>query len=326
MQRYRVSLTKEQSQFFDEFIRDLKVRGRKTSGPTTKLKIFFEYINNNELDFLALKISEAENFQLELTTRLNSVNENRFSSAVICDIIGVVSNFYEYLKRKDIVFANPFLAVKRVKRNRKLSRNVLNERDINRVLACFRNFADARTLTKKRQFYKCHVILELMYSTGMRVNEAAKLKLSDVNLEQGIIHITDSKTKTFRQGILNEYCRQILRIYIEDTRKFICYGRSSKDKDLLFGSTDLVRWLNEILKQERAKLKAGKFTTHCMRHAVGYHLLRSGCEIRYIQKILGHKSLRSTQIYTRVDKQKLKNVLDEFHPRDFKKQGLKDEI
>jgi site-specific recombinase XerD len=68
---------------------------------------------------------------------------------------------------------------------------------------------------------------------------------------------------------------------------------------------------NEELKQY------GEYTTHFFRHSVGYHLLKAGCDIRYIQEILGHERLRSTEVYTKVDKEDLLGVIDKYHPRQW---------
>ena len=78
-------------------------------------------------------------------------------------------------------------------------------------------------------------------------------------------------------------------------------------------------WLNTILNKESKRLGFGHFSSHNFRHAVGYHLLRAGCDIRYIQSILGHKKLSSTQIYTRVDKEDLRRIIDKYHPRFWRK-------
>ena len=78
-------------------------------------------------------------------------------------------------------------------------------------------------------------------------------------------------------------------------------------------------WLNTFLNKESERLGFGKFSSHNFRHAVGYHLLKNGCDIRHIQSILGHKKLSSTQIYTKVDKEDLRGVIDKYHPRFWKK-------
>jgi integrase/recombinase XerD len=175
---------------------------------------------------------------------------------------------------------------------------------------------NGRTLTEKRQLYKAHVIGELMYSTGMRVNEVASLKEKDINFYRGIVTVYDSKTGKKREAILNTFAGKVVEIYVNQTRPFVMFGKNNADTALLFGAkTNLRTWLNGILDRESKNLGLGKFTTHNFRHAVGYHLLRGGCDIRFIQEILGHEALHSTQVYTKVDKEDLKNVIDTYHPR-----------
>jgi len=93
-------------------------------------------------------------------------------------------------------------------------------------------------------------------------------------------------------------------------------------QDSVFGVKDgknLEAFLNSYLKETGEKSGIGKFTSHNFRHCLGFHLLRRGCDMRYIQLILGHDDLKSTTIYTKVDKNDLKNELDRFHPRRFGK-------
>ncbi|MBN2900148.1 MAG: tyrosine-type recombinase/integrase, partial [Clostridia bacterium] len=108
-------------------------------------------------------------------------------------------------------------------------------------------------------------------------------------------------------------------IYVEEMKDLVLEkpGRP----DYLFGvkATTLVISLGKSLKEVSEKLGLPVTTSHGFRHAVGYHFLRAGCDIRFIQEILGHEHITSTEIYTKVDKKDLKKVLDKYHPRNWKK-------
>jgi site-specific recombinase XerD len=311
---------KEQEKLvYTEYLSETRRTGGSTKHVTYSMKIFFHYLKDAGLSLFMLKIRHAQDFQVYLTTSTNEDGSMRFTRASVLNIVGSVSNFYEYLRKKKYIHANPFSELDRVRRSDALPRNILSEANMDIFLKHLKAFMNGRTLTEKRQLYKAHVIGELMYSTGMRVNEVASLKEKDIDFYRGIVTVHDSKTGKKREAILNSFAEKVMALYINDMRPFVMFGKNKADTSLLFGAkTNLRTWLNEILNRESQKLGFGKFTTHNFRHAVGYHLLRGGCDIRFIQEILGHEALHSTQVYTRVDKEDLKNVIDSYHPRKLK--------
>ena len=183
-----------------------------------------------------------------------------------------------------------------------------------------KEFHKGRDLIERRNLYKAQVIAELMYSTGARVSEIANIRPNDVDFTRGVIRITDRKSRQYRDVIVNEYASKILYVYMHQMRDYVLFGKNNADMNLLFGSRiNLSVWLNIILKEACGKLNFPAMTSHHFRHAVGFHLLRAGCDIRHIQEILGHRALSSTQIYTKVDKEDLKNIIDRYHPRALRK-------
>ncbi len=118
-----------------------------------------------------------------------------------------------------------------------------------------------------------------------------------------------------REAYFNEYTKQVLSIYLKEIFPLI------KHKSIyLFGveANRLLCLLNSELKIACKKAKLPAITSHGFRHALGSHLLKEGCDIRYIQAILGHKRLKNTEVYTKVEKDDLKRVLDTFHPRNLR--------
>ena len=306
------------------YLEELTLAGKSLTHVRYASKLFKGYLEETGLDPLLLKLKDAQSFQVYLTTKTSEEGEVCYTKASVLNIIGSITAFYDHLKRKQQVFANPFLEIDRVKRNASLPRNIPNEGDMNRFLTHLRNFNKPRTLTQKRQRYKAHVMAELMYATGARINEVSKLKPEDLDFSRGTVTLTDSKTGSTRTGFLNDYAKQVLKLYLEQMQEHILFGKNGADKSLLFGAkTNLRTWFNTILNKESERLNLGPFTSHNFRHAVGFHLLRNGCDIRFIQEILGHKRLNSTQVYTKVDKEDLKNVLDRFHPRVWKSREKK---
>lgn len=312
-------MNKLHEKLYNEYLQETVRAGRTDKHVKYSLKIFFKYINEIGMNPLYLKIRGVQDFQVYLTTSVKESGRVRFTKASVLNIIGTVSNFYEYLRRRKYIYGNPFAEVDRVRRNDSLPRNILNEPNMAKFLKHFKDFTKGRTLTEKRQLYRAHVISELMYSTGMRINETASLKIPDIDFNRGVVIVRDGKTGKKREAILNSFAEKVLRIYIDEMRPFVLSGKNNADTPLLFGAkTNLQIWLNRMLNSESGKKDFGKFTTHNFRHAVGYHLLRGGCDIRFIQEILGHSALHSTQIYTKVDKEDLRNVIDAYHPRQLR--------
>jgi site-specific recombinase XerD len=314
----------EKEKIYFEYLEECKIRGRSLKNIKYCLNIFYEYLNKNfSGGTLFLKIKDAESFQeyliLEKSDKKHPGKDNRarFTKASVLNIVGAVSSFYEYLKRRKLIYSNPFLEVERLKRNKALPRNILNEENMNKFLNNLKAFSKGKDITERKKLYKAHVIAELMYSTGARVNEIAKLKPEDIDFYRGVLTLEDSKTGKKREAILGSFAEKVLKVYIEEMRKYILLERGDIDKTLLFGAkTNLKPWLNEFLSKESNKSGLVKFTTHNFRHAVGFHLLRAGCDIRFIQEILGHHDLHSTEVYTKVEKEDLRNVIDKFHPRN----------
>ena len=174
-------------------------------------------------------------------------------------------------------------------------------------------------LRNQKTKYKVHVTAELMYSTGLRAGEVAGIKEEDIDFLRGTIDVIDVKSGSEKTVFLNEYAKNILKIYVSEMKDLVLSETNDKRYILGVKAGRLVVIVNEELKRVTEKLKLPALTSHGFRHAVGYHFLRAGCDIRYIQEILGHKSIHNTEIYTKVDKEDLQKILDEFHPRKWRR-------
>lgn len=302
-----------------EYLYHLKTLGKSVKNAKLSLRLLSEYLVRADVDLCHVKIRHAQDFQTYLGTMTGEDGVIRYSRGSVQNFMGCVSSFYDYLKKMKLIHSNPFPEVKRIKTGTVLPKNILNESEMNAFLAHLKRFGKGSDLARRKGMYKAHVVSELMYSTGARINEVMKLKAADIDFTRGTVRITDSKTVQVREGVLNSYAEKVLRIYVEEMQDYVVFGMNSGDADLLFGSkAHLKTWLNGILGEESESLGYGRFTSHHFRHAVGYHLLRGGCDIRFIQEILGHRLLATTQIYTKVDKDDLKSVIDEYHPRTLK--------
>jgi integrase/recombinase XerC len=280
----------------------------------SKLKKLGKYLNDNELEVHELGVKQAQAFQGWLKEENTKLGRNTIATLVIA-----AARFYEYLKKSQVIPTNPFSEIKRVKLDAGIPKNILSPKDVNRLLEELADFSKGRDFYERVRLYRLHVLAELLYSTGIRISEASGLKVSDVDVERGTLQVFDRKSKKKRVCFLNEYTKGVMKLYIQKMRKWIFFANNYRNGKL-FGAAGgrLSIALNEELKRACGKLKLTVITSHSFRHMLGSHLLKAGCDLRYIQELLGHERLRSTQVYTRVEKEDLRAVLDSCHPRHFK--------
>ncbi len=159
-------------------------------------------------------------------------------------------------------------------------------------------------------------MLELLYATGLRVSELVTLRVAQVNREQGVIRVSGKGNKE-RLVPLGEEALEWLARYLRDGRGLILGARQS---DALFPSragramTRQAFW--QIIKRHAHKAGIGKrLSPHTLRHAFATHLLNHGADLRVVQMLLGHSDISTTQIYTHVARERLKDLHQRHHPR-----------
>ncbi|MBD3315197.1 MAG: tyrosine-type recombinase/integrase [Chitinivibrionales bacterium] len=161
-------------------------------------------------------------------------------------------------------------------------------------------------------------MMEILYSTGMRLSELIGLRLDDIKSSDGLTHIRDGKGGWDRIVPIGEHALAATMRYIRDTRPLLV-GRTPTDALLLSrrGTPTSMQCIRDSLA--RVLRRAGinrHITVHGIRHTCATHLLNNGADIRYAQQLLGHKCLSSTQVYTRISIAKLKDTHNTFHPRE----------
>jgi integrase/recombinase XerD len=162
---------------------------------------------------------------------------------------------------------------------------------------------------KSSKSMRDRTIIELLYATGLRVSELVQLKKSDVNLEGGFI-IASGKRSKERVVPLGEFSRQAIKQYIEKEKpKGIFLFPNKKGEKL----TRQTVW--KLIRKYGKKMEKTHISPHTIRHTFATHLLEGGADLRSVQILLGHEDISTTQIYTHVDKKRLKEVHKKYHPR-----------
>ncbi len=160
------------------------------------------------------------------------------------------------------------------------------------------------------------LILEWLYGTGCRVSELAGIQLPDLDLDLGVCRCL-GKGGRERLLLLHQHLREIVRQYLREARPQLLEDRTSNHLVLSRSGRPLDRTQIFRILQQRAK-RAGVSplpSPHKLRHSFATHLLEGGADLRAVQELLGHQSLATTQIYTHVDVQRLRDAHRRFHPR-----------
>jgi integrase/recombinase XerD len=218
-----------------------------------------------------------------------------------------LKRFYRYLLRESLITADPTLNLDSPKLPRALPKT-LTEADVERLL----DSADTRTPLGLRD----RAMLETLYATGLRVSELVGLKLTAANLNDGVLRVTGKGNKD-RLVPLGEEAVQWLKRYMTEARSLLLGKRLS---DAIFvtargdGMTRQAFWYL-IKRHARAAGITRPLSPHTLRHAFATHLLNHGADLRVVQMLLGHSDISTTQIYTHVARERMKQLHAQHHPR-----------
>ncbi|MGB2688282.1 MAG: site-specific tyrosine recombinase XerD [Desulfobacterales bacterium] len=215
--------------------------------------------------------------------------------------------FYKFLAQEKVLEFDPAKLIDLPKSGLKLP-DVLSVSEVNLLL----NIPDINTPLGKRN----SAMLELLYAAGLRVSELVNLKFLDVNLEACFVRVMGkgSKERIVPFGL---YAKNKIDDYVNNSRPLLLKNRISKYLFVARAGKPMTRqgfW--KLLKQyvKQAKIKK-KVTPHSLRHSFASHLLEGGADLRTVQVMLGHVDISSTQIYTHVARDHLRQIHEKYHPR-----------
>lgn len=260
------------------------------------LRQYCSYLERIDLEYVDVSVNDAREYVRYLMGKYKERSMLRKLSAL--------RMFYDYLMRKEEMDFNPFQDIS-LKRNEKRLPSVLTEDEVARLLALKgEGFLSLRD----------HILFLFIYSTGARISEALSVNISDIEWRERRIKIKGKGGKTrflfLNRNVvpeLNDYIEK-RRIYLEGVSEDALFIGKNKER-LSFSSAHL------IFDNARENLSLDKnLTPHTLRHSFATHMMDRGADIRFIQELLGHESISTTQIYTHVSSKKLKKVYDETHP------------
>lgn len=265
---------------------------------------FLDYIESEGLEFDKIVYSDIRFYLMYLKD--NKQDNNSSIDRKLSSLRG----FYKYLANNNIVKTNVFSLVNGPKKAKKLPRFF----EYNELEELF-NACDLSTSLGQRD----RLILEMLYATGVRVGELVSIKVKDIDRSSRSILILGKGNKE-RYVTYGDYCSDILDLYLNDA-----YNKLNiKNSEYLFlnnnGGELTDRGVRYILDQVIKKTSLKKnISPHMIRHSFATHLLNEGADLLSVQKLLGHESIKATQIYTHVTTDRLKEVYFRSFPRAKKK-------
>lgn len=219
------------------------------------------------------------------------MKEQPYASSSVARKVAAVKSFFNYLHEHNYIAENPTTQVDSPKVKKRLPQT-LSFQDVDRLLA-------APTKKKSPKNLRDTALLNLLYSTGMRVTEVVSLQLADIDLEHSSLYCP-GKEATTRKLPFDDDTRQILHAYLDEGRPYLVKDKEEKALFLNHRGQQLTRqglWLIIKAYAQQADLHT-VVTPHTLRHSFAAHKLHSGSDLQEVQRLLGHANISTTQIYT----------------------------
>jgi site-specific recombinase XerD len=282
----------------------------------SRVRSFLNFLDDRGLDVSQVDETACWAYQRMLLEKPNShhADGRRVSKSSVEALMFGAKRFLTWLVQRGVLLVNPMDDLEIVSRPKQPLGGIYTEAEMERFLSVLEDWNQAGALDAQASHYRTHVMAEVQYATGLRVTELCSLVEADLDLDRGIVWVRQGKGQKSRIAYLTQYAVQVLRVYL--TMRPLVLRGGSYASDRIFGAqpANVATVYNSQLQEAATKAGLPGWYNHKFRHALGYHLLRAGCSIRYIQAILGHEKLSTTEIYTKVDTADVRSVLDRFHP------------
>jgi integrase/recombinase XerD len=270
----------------------------------TDLLQYGEFLERAGADALTARSTDVSEFLAELAT---GNGRPPCTASTIHRKAACLRSFYKHLRREELIDEDPTAALSAPRRAKKLPQ-VLNYAEVQRLLAAPRG--DGPSVLRDR------ALLELMYACGLRASETIGLEVSDLDLRRGFLR---ARGKGQKERIV-PFGRQAiaaLNAYLRSGRPRLVGHRRESKLFVNFRGGPLTRQgLYKIVQRHaRAAGLSGRMSPHTLRHSFATHLLAGGCDLRAVQEMLGHADISTTQMYTHLSGEQLKEVYFRTHPR-----------
>ena len=244
------------------------------------ITIFKEYLSSLKINYLKVDKDIIREY-------LKVLGNSNYKSSSINRILSSLKNYYDYLEYKHLIEYNPLKDLNRPKKEKRLP-NFINNNDYEEII---KKSLERTDFIGRRNT----LLLELLYSSGIRISEAINIKIKDINISDKSIRILGKGSK-IRIVYFGEYAKEYLEEYLKVRNSSLEYLFLNKNNTLLTrrGAEYII---SNLVKTSLLKKKV---TPHTFRHSYATEMLNNGADIRSVQELLGHSSLSTTGIYTHV--------------------------
>lgn len=311
---------------FSEWLEAINYSPKTRVNYTRDVKLLLAWLSENTAINSIVEVTPAhlQQYQIWLYNfERNQDNDNgatkekearRLSVGTQANRLAAVRKFFSWLLSEQQIAYNPATTLQLPKQPQRLPRGVLTKSEARRLI-------EATPTTKPRDI-RDRAILETLYATGIRRAELLALTIYDADLQAATLRIEHGKGNTKRVVPLTQTAIAALKLYLEEARSLFAHeagqvrlfvsSRSGGPLD----DDDIVRIVAKAANRARIRKH---ITPHTLRHTCATHLLKGRADIRQIQKLLGHRRLSSTEVYTRVELTDLHEVIARCHPREKQK-------
>jgi integrase/recombinase XerD len=264
------------------------------------LELFMKWVDKN-LKKNILEVSQAD-IQQYLSFKFPTSKSRSISR-----LLATLRRLFRYLLRENEINIDPTLEIHSPKIPKSLPKS-LSEEDVESLL----NAPDVGTMSGLRD----KAMLELLYACGLRVSELVNILLTELRMSEGIVRVTGKGDKT-RLVPMGEEAIDWIKKYINESRNNILKEKTSKYLFITIRGGPMTRQAFWYLIRRYSLIANIRkpMSPHIMRHAFATHLLNHGADLRVVQMLLGHSDISTTQIYTHVARERLKNLHESHHPR-----------
>ena len=251
-----------------------------------------------------LLTAEPAHLQAFLGHRIDGLHASPRSTA---RLTSAMKRFFQYLLREALIASDPSAHLQSPKLTRALPQS-LSEADVEALL----DAPDENSALGLRD----RAMLETLYASGLRVTELVTLKVAQVSLDMGVVRVMGKGSKE-RLVPLGETASDVIQRYADSARIEILGGKKSDDMFVTQRGRAMTRQMFwHMIKRYAIKAGLNKpISPHTLRHAFATHLINHGADLRVVQLLLGHADITTTQIYTHVARERLKQIHAQHHPR-----------
>ena len=250
-------------------------------------------------------------------THLQNLSAEGLSASSQARHLSSIRQFHKFLFAEGIRTDDPCSTIDSPKLGRPLPK-VMSIEDVDKLIGLAQEEANNKkgTPTKRLRAVRLYVLIEMIYATGLRVSELVRLPKTAANTSGRFINIVGKGNKE-RIVPLSDKCRDAIALYMSHMKS----GFKGEESKFLFPANSATgHYARQVFARDlkelalRAGLEAAKISPHVMRHAFASHLLQNGADLRSVQQLLGHADISTTQIYTHVLDERLKQLVEEHHP------------